>query len=212
VAVVDPGVGGPRRPLLAVIDEQLFLAPDNGLLSYPLAHGTVRRVREITASEFLLHPVSSTFHGRDVFAPVAGHLASGVSPERFGPEIADPIRLVIPRPRRQASGVLIGQVVWIDRFGNCVTNVTREDLEEFAAGLAGGVRVVLDGRPLGSVVRSFEEAGPGGRGAVLGSTGHLELFANQGNLAHEWGSGPGAPVRLEAAPSQNSNFEGRISN
>ena len=199
VAVVDPGVGGPRRPILAHIDDQLFVAPDNGLLSYPMAHGTVRVVRAITAREYLLQPVSATFHGRDVFAPAAGHLARGVPPERFGPEVLDAVRLPIPRPRLEPPGTLTGQIIWIDRFGNCITNIGREDLEAFTAGTAGPIRVLLAGRPVGGLVQFFAEAGPGGHGAILGGTGHLELFRHQGNLAREWGLVPGAVVRLEKA-------------
>jgi S-adenosylmethionine hydrolase len=197
VAVVDPGVGGPRRPILAQIDDHFFVAPDNGLLSYPMSYGTVRAVRVITAREYLLEPVSATFHGRDVFAPVAGHLARGVPPERFGPEVTDAVRLAIPRPSLDPSGVLTGQVVWIDRFGNCITNIRREEVEAVAAGASGDIRVLLDGRPLGGIVRFFGEAGPGGRGAIIGSTGHLELFSHQGNLARQWGIAPGGTVRLE---------------
>ena len=199
VTVVDPGVGGPRRPILARIDDQFFVAPDNGLLSYPMSYGTVREIRAITASEYMLQQISATFHGRDVFAPVAGHLARGVPPERFGPEVTDAIRLAIPRPHLDGSGGLTGQVVWIDRFGNCIANITRQDLEKLAAGRADKVRVVLDGRLLGGVVRFFGEVGSGGRGAVVGSTGHLELFCHQGNLARQWGVAPGAPVRVEVA-------------
>jgi len=190
-------VGGPRRPILAEIDDQLFVAPDNGLLSYPMAHGTVRAVRAIVAQEYLLQPVSTTFHGRDVFAPVAGHLACGVPPERFGPEVGDAVRLPIPRPRLGEGGTLTGQVIRIDRFGNCITNIGREDLEAFAAGAAEGVRILLDGRPVGGLVQFFGEAGPGGHGAILGSTGRLELFAVQGNFARQWGVASGAVVRLE---------------
>src|SRR5574342_263363 len=120
VAVVDPGVGGPRRPIVARIDDQIFVAPDNGLLSYPMARGTLQGGRVVTAREYLLHPVSATFHGRDVFAPVAGHLARGLPVERVGPEIADPVRLEIPRPERDASGAILGVVLWVDGFGNCI--------------------------------------------------------------------------------------------
>lgn len=199
VAVVDPGVGGPRRPILARINEQFFLAPDNGLLSYPMAHGTIGTIRAITAQEYLLQPVSSTFHGRDVFAPAAGHLACGVAPERFGPEVVDVLRLPIPRPVVDASGALTGQVICIDRFGNCITNIGREALESFAAAATGRLRILLGGRPVGGLVRFFAEAGPGGHGAILGSTGHLELFAHQANLARRWGIVPGTAVRLERA-------------
>lgn len=197
VAVVDPGVGGPRRPILAHIDDQLFVTPDNGLLSYPMAGGTVRTVRAVTAGEYLLQPVSATFHGRDVFARVAGHLARGVPPERFGPEVADAVRLTLPRPSRDASGTLTGQVIWIDHFGNCTTNIGGEDVEAFAAGSKGPIRILLEGRPVSGLVRFFAEAGPGGRAAIIGSTGHLELFAHRGNLARQWGVLPGAAVRLE---------------
>ncbi|HSB71579.1 MAG TPA: SAM-dependent chlorinase/fluorinase [Candidatus Methylomirabilis sp.] len=197
VAVVDPGVGGPRRPIVARIDDQIFVAPDNGLLSYPMARGRLDSVRVVTAREYLLHPVSATFHGRDVFAPVAGHLARGLPVERVGPEIADPVRLEIPRPGRDASGAILGVVLWVDRFGNCITDVTREDLAHVAGDAAGRLQVLVGGRLLGPVVGAFGEAGDGGRGAVIGSTDHLELFSNQGHLAREWGLAAGAPVRLE---------------
>lgn len=197
VAVVDPGVGGPRRPILAQIDDQFFVAPDNGLLSYPMACGRVQAVRVITAREYLLPSRSATFHGRDVFAPVAGHLARGVPPERFGPEVADPVRLPIPRPRRDPSDRLVGEIVWIDHFGNCVTNIPAEALEAFAAGQTRPLRTVLDGREVGPVVRFFAEVARGGGGAVIGSTGHLELFINQGHLARKWGVGTGASVIVD---------------
>ena len=197
VAVVDPGVGGPRRPIVARIDDQIFVAPDNGLLSYPMARGALHGVRVVTASQYLLHPVSATFHGRDVFAPVAGHLACGLPVERVGPEIADPVRLAIPRPERDASGAMRGVVLWVDRFGNCITDITREDLARVAGDGPGQVRVLVDGRLLGPVVGAFGEVGGGGRGAVIGSTGHLELFSSQGHLAREWRLAVGASVRVE---------------
>ena len=197
LAVVDPGVGGPRRPILAQIGGQVFVAPDNGVLSYPMAWGTVRTIRAITAREYLLPEVSATFHGRDVFAPVAGHLACGVPLERFGPEVADPVGLPIPRPRRDPSGQIAGEVIWIDHFGNCITNITREDLEACRAGQTGSPRVLLAGREVGPVVQFFGEVGVGRGGAILGSMGTLELFLNQGNLARQWTVVPGAPVILE---------------
>jgi len=199
VAVVDPGVGGPRRPILAHIDDQFYVAPDNGLLSYPMSSGAVRAIRAIVAREYLLQPVSATFHGRDVFAPVAGHLACGVPPDRFGPEVTDAVRLAVPRPRVDSFGRLTGQVVWIDHFGNCITSITRQDLERFATSLNRSIHVMLEGRPLGGIVEYFGEVGVGDRGAAIGSTGHLELFSSQGNLARQWGIVSGASVSLEAA-------------
>jgi S-adenosylmethionine hydrolase len=199
VAVVDPGVGGPRRPILAHINDQFFVAPDNGLLSYPLSQGTARAIRAITSREYLLPEVSATFHGRDVFAPAAGHLARGVSPERFGPEVSDPVRLAIPQPSYEGSTTLRGQVVWIDRFGNCITNISREALGIFVAGVPGGIHVLLGDRSLGGLVHSYDEVGPGGRGALIGSTGYLELFCHRGSLARQWGACPGTPVSLAPA-------------
>ncbi len=199
VAVVDPGVGGPRRPILALIGEQFFVAPDNGLLSYAMAKGRVREVRVITAREYLLEPVSATFHGRDVFAPVAGHLARGAPPGRFGPAIADPIRLPLPQAYRDSSDALVGEVLWIDHFGNCVTSITRDDLLSLLATSAGPVEVRLEDKPLGRVMSFFGEVEPGGRGAVVGSTGHLELFVDRGDLAQEWSVRLGFKVSLREA-------------
>lgn len=197
VAVVDPGVGGPRRPIVAQIGGQVFVAPDNGVLSYPMASGAVRTTRAITAREYVLPEVSATFHGRDVFAPVAGHLARGVPLKRFGPEVADPVVLPIPCPRRDPSGQLAGEVVWIDRFGNCITNIARKDLEACRSGQTGSPRIILAGREVGPVVHFFGEVGLGRGGAILGSMGYLELFLSRGNLARQWAVVPGAPVIVE---------------
>ena len=197
VAVVDPGVGGPRRPIAATIDGHYFVAPDNGLLSYPMAFGTVQAVRVLTASEFFLYPVSATFHGRDVFAAVAGHLARGITLERLGPLIADAIRLPIPTPRLEAPQKLTGQVIWIDQFGNCVTNIRREELDPFVRSAREDIHISLAGRPVGRIVRYFGEVDAGSCGAVLGSTGYLEVFIHTGSLAREWGIVPGAEVSLE---------------
>jgi hypothetical protein len=122
-----------------------------------------------------------------------------VPPDRFGPEVTDAVRLAVPRPRVDSFGRLTGQVVWIDHFGNCITSITREDLERFATSLNRSIHVVLEGRPLGGIVQFFGEVGLGDRGAVIGSTGHLELFSSQGNLARQWGIVSGASVSLEAA-------------
>jgi hypothetical protein len=198
VAVVDPGVGGPRRPILAEIDGQAFVAPDNGLLSYPLAAAGRRRIRHLTAPGYWRHPVSASFHGRDIFAPVAGHLAAGVDPARFGPQIDDPTCLEIPRPKRDGAGNFHGAIVWVDRFGNCVTNVVRADLESLTSAGRENVRVRVGERVLAPLVDYFAQVAPGESGATVGSTGHVELFCNRGNFARQWNLGPGDAVLLEA--------------
>ena len=196
LAVVDPGVGGDRRPILAEIDGQLFVGPDNGILSYPMASGRRPIVRELSATEFWRHPVSASFQGRDIFAPVAGHLAAGVSQDRFGPIIRDPVRLEIPCPTMDASGAVRGQVVWIDRFGNCITNISRADVETLASRGAGPIRVVFGERRSGLLVPCFAGAGAGGCGAIVGSLDHLELFCNQGDFAGRYRVKSGDPVGL----------------
>jgi S-adenosyl-L-methionine hydrolase (adenosine-forming) len=200
VAVVDPGVGSARRALVARIRGQVFLAPDNGLLSYALETGPVEMVRAITARTLCLPEVSTTFHGRDIFAAVAGHLAGGLSPDLVGPDLPDPLRLPIPRPRVEAGVGVIGEVLWIDRFGNCLTTIRRQELAGLVASAKGPLRVFVRDRPVGSIVGHFAEAGRGEPGAVIGSTGHLELFMAQGSLAAAWGIAPGDPV-VAADPS-----------
>jgi len=202
VAVVDPGVGGARRPILAEIDGQIFVAPDNGVLSYLLASAGRRRVRHLVAQEYWRHPVSTSFHGRDIFAPVAGHLASGVEPARFGPEIGDPACLDIHRPGVDAAGRIQGTVMWVDRFGNCITNIAQTDLESNTPAGRGSIRIHAGGRPLGTLVGHFEEVMPGETGAILGSAGYVELFCNRGNLACQWNLAPGDQVLLETAPGR----------
>ena len=176
VVVVDPGVGGPRRPILAEIDGDLFVAPDNGVLSYVFSSADRLAVRHIVAQECSRLPVSRSFHGRDIFAPVAGNLATGIPPDRFGPLIADPLRLDLPKVRRQGCTVH-GEVVWVDRFGNCVTNISAADVDAVVGRIAsrGDLRI--------PVVDHFGSVGPGRSGALIGSTGHLELFVNQGDFA-----------------------------
>jgi S-adenosylmethionine hydrolase len=194
VAVVDPGVGSSRRALAARLGGQVFVAPDNGLLSYALEGAPVETVRVITARNLCLPEVSATFHGRDVFASVAGYLAGGLPLEQVGPELADPVRLPIPRPRVEAGVRATGEVLWIDRFGNCITTISQHVLGLLLAGAQGEARVFVRDRPVGSVLTYFAEAGRGEPGALIGSTGHLELYMAQGNLAAAWGIAPGDPV------------------
>lgn len=197
VAVVDPGVGGPRRPIVARIDGHTFVAPDNGLLSYSLAAGRLESLRVITNEAYLLTPVSATFHGRDVFAPVAGHLAAGLPLTELGPEARDPVRVPIPTPRPDRAGGIAGQVIWIDRFGNCITNLTPAELAAVAPS-GEPAHVLLDGRRI-PVVRTYDEAPPDGDGALLGSSGCMELFSRRGNLARRRGVTPGRAVVLQPA-------------
>ncbi len=129
VIVVDPGVGTSRRPIVAEAAGQLFVAPDNGVLSMVLADAKAR-VREITASRYFRKPVSQTFHGRDIFSPVAAHLAKGVPPARMGKSIDDWLRTRFGRPERTGKRAWTGSVLKIDRFGNLITNFPAGDFPE----------------------------------------------------------------------------------
>ena len=196
------GRGGPggrreRRPILADIDGQFFVGPDNGVLSYPLASAGRYEVRQLSVETFWRHPVSASFHGRDIFAPVAGHLAAGVEPARFGPIVADPVRLETPRPRADATGRVQGQVIRVDRFGNCLTNIPGHLVAGVSSERGGQVVVSVGGRHLGRFVRTFADVAVGKAGAFVGSADYVELFSNQGHLAREWRIGPGDFVTLE---------------
>ncbi len=130
LSVVDPGVGSDRRAILAVTDDYYFIAPDNGLLSFIYAAEPAIRVFELGKDRFFRTPVSQTFHGRDVFAPVAGWLSKGALPEELGDEITDFVRLEIANPVQIAENKWQGEIVYIDRFGNCITNLDEQLLPE----------------------------------------------------------------------------------
>lgn len=130
VAVVDPGVGSARRAVVARGGGHLFVAPDNGLLGHVYEHVNNLQVFHVTNRQFFREPVSPSFHGRDVFAPVAGALSRGVTPETLGELIEDFIRLPLAAPTREADGDINGSIIHIDRFGNCITNLTREHVPQ----------------------------------------------------------------------------------
>ena len=193
VAVVDPGVGGPRRPILVTCDGHLFIGPDNGLLA-PLAEQAGSTVRAITATRYFLQPVSATFHGRDVFAPVAGHLSLGAEPAEFGAPIDDYIRLALPPATMSGASSIRGEILHIDRFGNLVTNIARADLEHLAAGDSPMAFLVhVAGREV-PVVAYYGQVAPAAPGAVIGSADYLEIFVNQGDASRLLGIGRGSEV------------------
>jgi S-adenosylmethionine hydrolase len=177
VAVVDPGVGSARRPILVVSREQFFVGPDNGLFSYVYERETDCRVFHLTREKYFRRPVSATFHGRDVFAPVAGALSLGVEPAELGSEIEDYVRLAPHAPRMSENGDLSAAIIHIDRFGNCVTSITPRDLSEEM--IARDARLVIQDRDITSFRRFFAEEGVSENElfAVWGSAGFLEIVA-----------------------------------
>jgi S-adenosylmethionine hydrolase len=198
VAVVDPGVGGPRRPILAACDGHLFVGSDNGLLGLIAERGEPSSVRAITAARYFLQPVSATFHGRDIFAPVAGHLSLGAEPDRFGHPIEDYVRLTLPRPWQCGARSITGEILHIDRFGNLVSNIAREDLEPLASGgPITALRVEIAGRRV-PVVAYYAQVAPGAPGAVIGSADYLEIFVHQGDASRLLRAGRGSEVLVSS--------------
>ena len=195
VAVVDPGVGTERALLLAEREGQLFLAPDNGLLTPVLDGAPPQAVRALDVARVALPRASATFHGRDVLAPAAALLACGASPGELARPVATWVRLPAREARREGSGAVAGEVRWIDRFGNALT-----DVEAARWGLApGACRVEVAGRSL-VLVRTYAEARPGEALALIESDGWIELAVRQGSAAQALGLEPGTPVRVVPLP------------
>ena len=183
VAVVDPGVGSARRGILAAGGGQFFVGPDNGIFSFIYERERDVRVFHLTNEKYFRPAVSATFHGRDVFAPVAAALSTGVLPGQLGTEIADYVRLPLLSPRRSGIGTVEAAVIHIDRFGNCITNLTPADLTEKMA--AGALRLTINGREVTSLRRFYSEGGntAGEVFAIWGSAGYLELAAHRASAA-----------------------------
>jgi len=194
VVIVDPGVGTERRPILVSGQNQYFLAPDNGVLSgvYEKEHPVV--VRHITSEHYFLQPVSKTFHGRDVFAPVAAWLSKNWQPASMGEEITDFKRFAMPKPK-EADGLLKGVVQKVDAFGNLITNFRMDDLPANAAE-KGEVRLQIGSHPVTKFVPTFAHGVAGEAVAYIGSSGFLEVAMNKGSAARTLGLGRGTPVLL----------------
>lgn len=187
VAVVDPGVGTDRRGLALAAAGHVFIGPDNGLFT-PFFAADGWRAFELADPEYRLPVVSRTFHGRDVFAPAAAHVAVGVDPARLGPPLADPVRLAWPEVR-EVTGTVAGAVVHVDRFGNLITSIHADSI----APLGAPAVVRIAGRIL-SLVGTYGELDVGGAGALVGSGGRLEIAVREGSAAAALKARRGTPV------------------
>jgi len=190
--VVDPGVGSSRRPLAAEGPRGRFVAPDNGVLSPIFQAGEATALYALTRPEFFRQPVSRTFHGRDVFAPVAAHLANGVALAALGPLVTDPIRFDLPRPAPLPDGGMAGQVLHVDRFGNLITNLP----EALFAASRGVPVVTVAGQRIRGLADSYVAVPTGRPGAIVGSAGTLEIFLPGGSAAAALGVTRGAAVTV----------------
>jgi len=191
VGVVDPGVGGERAGLIIETENGYFIGPDNGLFSYALRGERLKSIRKIQNPRFQLANVSQTFHGRDVFAPVAAHISRGVPLSQFGTRVHDFEQLDWPEIKITATG-LRGQVVYIDHFGNAITNVTGSSV------LNSGAQKIRVGQKLVPIEPSYAAVKAGKPVAVIGSSGLLEIAINSGNAAKSLKLKIGSSVLLSA--------------
>lgn len=196
LAVVDPGVGGERRPLVVEVGGHAFVGPDNGLFTFLWRRPGVRAVA-CTNPVYHLPSVSRTFHARDLFAPVAAHLSLGVPLARLGPPVEDPVELPWPSPR-DVGDAEEGEVLHVDRFGNLITNLTLPGSPE-----GRGVVLEIAGLRIEGLAPYYAATRAGEVGAIVGSTGRIEIFVNRGNARDRLGVGRGAPVRLTKSPKMS---------
>jgi S-adenosyl-L-methionine hydrolase (adenosine-forming) len=204
LAVVDPGVGSPRKAIAVQTAKSVFVGPDNGVLSWALAREKSRAIHALENEAYFLKPISRTFHGRDVFAPVAAHLSRGVPIRKFGPALKDFVRLDWPETRVRRGG-FEGEVVYIDRFGNAITN------------LEGGLLRGSDGASCEIYARHrrvcplktfYQAVAPKTPVALVGSSGFLEIAVNGGSAAKALGLAIGTRVVLRAGPAGSRSWEG----
>jgi len=194
VAVVDPGVGTQRRPILIQTKQGFFVGPDNGILVLAAENQGIKRIYAITNPKFMLSKVSSTFHGRDVFAPAAAHLTSGVNPAEFGPEIREVAKPEFAKVTRRKN-LLVGEVLHVDNFGNIITNINEVEIARVR--VKDTVNVELPGRKLKlKFCRAYAEAKPQEPLALIGSQGYLEIAMNQGDAAAEFNTKAGDKVTV----------------
>lgn len=209
VVVVDPGVGTRRRALAVAWSMRLFVLPDNGLLTYLLSSSPAHKAVELRSPAFRLEPVSNTFHGRDIFAPAAAHLARGIPLDELGPEAGELTRFALPRLSIGEGSRIRGEILHADRFGNLITSLGRfervgESLDfvpwlphcPSASVPRKDLRLLLeDGSPL-SLRETFGDVSPDTPLAYIGSEGLLEIAVNRGSAAEVLGLKAGSGVEL----------------
>ncbi len=194
MAVVDPGVGTARKALAVSAGGHYFVAPDNGLLSYVLEREEDATAYEITADHYYCKPLSSTFHGRDVFAPIAAWISRDIPLHQLGPVCASPVRLKIPAVIRVRDSLIQAAVLAVDQFGNLVTNLKPEDVPAFSGGTPRPCKVLAGHREITAFHRTFGEGGAGEVFLVPGSAGFLEIAVRNGSAAALLNLSAGAPI------------------
>lgn len=216
LVVVDPGVGGTRRPLVVETAAHHFVAPDNGVLGPALDQAEVRRVVHAIEARYFRQPMSRTFHGRDVFAPLAAWLSCGTQAYEMGMTIDDYQRLELPRPRVDTSGELVGEVIYQDRFGNLSSNIAEAWVQEiWGPSPWHGIEAYIEASIIRGLDSHYAQRSPHELGLIINSWGFFEVFANGGSAAQATGAIEGRPIRIRRAsfrfhhPHANHHEPGR---
>jgi S-adenosyl-L-methionine hydrolase (adenosine-forming) len=183
VVIVDPGVGTARRPIVVSTETYRFVAPDNGVLSMVYAREERLRAFHVTEEHYFLQPVSNTFHGRDIFAPIASFLAKGVDSTKMGDEVTDFVRFSAPKPKPVNSHTLRGVVLKVDRFGNLITNITPQDVPTLFSAQAPAFKIIIGQREISELKSAYAGGAPGEVFGIVGSMGYLEIAANRGSAS-----------------------------
>ena len=227
VVVVDPGVGSERRAIALRTPQATFVAPDNGLLSYVVAGEKVEEIVHLTNPNYHLSPVSRTFHGRDIFAPAAAHLARGIPLAKLGQPLTEIVTFPLPRPQFRPDGTIVGQVIHIDRFGNLITSITATDLASHSgpkialrglpnprlgpgSGDPGRAKVdlanhlllregiiTIKGQSIRGIANNYAEGATGKLLALIGSSDHLEIAVSGGSASQSLETKVGDEVLLK---------------
>ncbi len=194
IAVVDPSVGTKRQPLLIQTKQAFYIGPDNGVLALAAKNQDIEHIYEIANRKFMLPKVSTTFHGRDIFAPAAAHLANGTSPSAFGPEIQEITMPEFAKITKREDG-LVGEVIHIDGFGNIVTNFEKSELELLKVKKAVNIKL-KDTKLMLKLCKAYTQAQPQEPLTIIGSHNFLEISVNQGNAAKHFKMKNGDKITL----------------
>lgn len=200
VAVVDPGVGTKRRPIIVETRRTFYVGPDNGLLMLSAKKEEIHHVHNITSRRYVLPKVSRTFHGRDIFSCAAANLAKGVSPPKFGPEIHDYVTPRFAKPYLKGDE-LFGEVLHVDGFGNVVTNISVKDLEKMGLQEGRFLHVKLKNKTLEvKLCSAYGEVPIQSPLAIIGSSDFLEVSVNQGDASKAFQVKTGDPIKVSSSP------------
>jgi S-adenosylmethionine hydrolase len=194
IVVVDPGVGSARRPILVTNDHCHFVGPDNGVFSLVYNSSESISVVHVTAEHYFLPQTSATFHGRDIFAPVAAWFSRGIDISKFGDPITDYVTIPVPALVLVKKNILEGEVIYIDRFGNAITNINTQNIDDLrSSSPKGKPRVLVKGKEV-PLKNHYSEAKDEGLYSLINSFGYLELFVYKGSASSHFGIAVGEKV------------------